>query len=125
MMETCGSKKELTQRDEKMHTIGIQLVYLLQGGEVEVVIATVIFLEGIVISRQETHALIMGIYDVLELWKFCDSTRRREVAPDAYPGRWASAVGEDRVEQDARRLVVRTRTNTRKLYEKTLAEPSE
>jgi hypothetical protein len=75
--------------------------------------------------RQKTHALVMRVHDILEFWKFCNGTRRRQAASDAYPGQWASAVGEDGVEQDARRLVVRTGTNTRELDEKTLVKPSE
>jgi hypothetical protein len=49
-----------------MDTLAAQFVYLLQRGEVEVVIAIYIFLEGIIILEAD-NALIMRVNNKLEL----------------------------------------------------------
>jgi hypothetical protein len=56
---------KLTKRDNKMDTLAAQLMYLLQCGEVEVIIAIYIFLEGIKASETD-NALIMGVDNELK-----------------------------------------------------------
>ncbi len=60
----------------------------------------------------------MRVDHELELGQLRDGARGRQTALDANPGRRASAVGEDGVEQDAGRLV--GGSTTRELDEKTL-----
>jgi hypothetical protein len=50
-----------------MNTLAAQLMYLLQSGEVEVVIAIYKFLERISVNKVE-NALIMGVNNELEFW---------------------------------------------------------
>jgi hypothetical protein len=69
-------------------------------------------------SRQN-DALVMGVHHELELGKLCDRAGRRQTPLDADPGRRASSIGEDGIEQDARWLVVGGST-ARELDEKTL-----
>lgn len=57
---------KLTKRDNKMDTLAAQLMYLLQCGEVEVIIAIHIFLEGIK-TPEADNALIMGVDNELKV----------------------------------------------------------
>ena len=61
----------------------------------------------------------MRVDNELELGQIRDGAGRGQTPPDADPGRWASTIGEDGVEQNARRLVGGSRT-VRELDEKTL-----
>ena len=61
----------------------------------------------------------MRVDNELELGQIRDSAGRRQTPPDADPGRRASTIREDGVEQNARRLVGGSRT-VRELDEETL-----
>lgn len=61
----------------------------------------------------------MRVDNELELGQIRDGAGRRQTPPDADPGRRASTIGEDGVEQNARRLVGGSRT-VRELDEETL-----
>lgn len=57
---------KLTKRDNKMDSLAAQLMYLLQCGEVEVIIAIQILLDGIK-TPEADNALIMGIDNELKV----------------------------------------------------------
>ena len=61
----------------------------------------------------------MRVDHKLELGQLRNGAGRRQTPPDADPGRRASTIGEDGVEQNTRRLVGRSRT-VRELDEETL-----
>jgi hypothetical protein len=68
-------------------------------------------------SRQN-DTLVMRVDHELELGQLRDRAGRRKTPPDADPGRRASTVGEDGIEQDARWLI--GGCTARELDEKTL-----
>ena len=74
-----------------MDTLAAQLMYSLQRGQVEVVVAIYILLEGLRVARQN-NALIMGVHHKLELRQFFESARRRQATSDAQPWRRADDV---------------------------------
>jgi hypothetical protein len=74
--------------------------------------------DKIVPEEQKNDTLVMRVDHELELGQLRGRAGRRQTPLDADPGRRASTVGEDGIEQDARRLI--SGCTARELDEKTL-----
>jgi len=89
-----------------MHILTAQVMYLLQRGDVEVLIAVYLASLGCGGAIFWENALVMGVDYELEIRWFRYCARRRQAASDAHPRRRASALREDGVEHYASGFVL-------------------